>query len=526
MQKELDKTLGYNPNTLPRELNKYYLSASEQDITSMLQSLGLNSLEDIYSDLNDDCRLDNFTTEPCLDYLDNLKLQESIALENKPKTSFLGNTLPQYKIPEVVSKVCGIRGLTTAYTPYQPERSQGTLMTLWIYQSLLSTLTGFEAINASMYDRSTCLFEAINCAKRLQKKANKVLILDTIYPQDLEVVETLAKETELEIVIFKTDANTGLAKPSEIEKLLEVENHGYCALVFPQINRFGLLEDVHQLSDLSHQYNLQSIAIIDPMTIANQGLIPPIEFGEHGVHMIVGEGQHLALAANFGGPGLGIFGIRFNDKNKNAIRSTAGRYVGHAHDEDGNPCKLLVLSTREQHIKKDKATSNICSNQSFVATIAGVGILARGVDGLEKACLQSRNHAKKAFEFLSSLDGIKAAFLSPFYNEFVLEIDADLKSLMQQAREEGLQIGSDLSTALPHLKNALKLAFTDLQSEQDLEKLLNFFSKQFSNSQANQALDIPANLLRQTPVGLPNMKEEDILDYYIQLGHQNVSPDD
>lgn len=526
MQEQIDKTLGYNPDSLPRELNKYYQSASQQDIDDMLKTLQLDSLDHIFADINNDCRLTNFTTEPCLDYMDNKKLQEEIALENNVMTSFLGNTLPHYRIPEVVSKICGIRGLTTAYTPYQPERSQGTLMTLWIYQSLLATLTGFEAINASMYDRSTCLYEAINCAKRLQKKSNKVLIVDTIYLQDLEVVETLAKETGLEIEVINSNKSTGLINPSEVEKLLQVENHGYCAIVFPQINRFGLLEDVHALSDLSHQYKLQSIAIIDPMTIANEGLVPPAEFGENGAHMIVGEGQHLALAANFGGPGLGIFGIRFNESNKNAIRSTAGRYVGHAYDESGKPCKLLVLSTREQHIKKDKATSNICSNQSFVASIAGAGILARGESGLQKACNTSKGNAQKAFSFLTSLDGITAAFTSPFFNEFVLELDCDLNKLISHARAERLQIGSNISADLPQFKSALKLAFTDLQTDEHLSQLFEFFSKHFQKGAQSQSNTIPENLLRQDKVGLPNFTEDKILKYYTELGQQNVSPDD
>ncbi|PCJ21094.1 MAG: glycine dehydrogenase [Candidatus Cloacimonadota bacterium] len=526
MQNELDKSLGYNPDSLPRELTKYYISASKQDISEMLKTLNLKSLEDIYSDINDNCRLDNFSTETYLDYSDNLKLQEDIANENKPKTSFLGNTLAQYKIPELVAKVCGIRGLTTAYTPYQPERSQGTLMTLWLYQSLLAQLTGFEAINASMYDRSTCLFEAINCAKRLQKKSNKILILDTIYQEDLEVVQTLGKETDLKIIIFKCDLKNGVANTKEIETLLQNEDHGFCGIVFSQINRFGLLEDVHTLTNLSHQYKLQSIAIIDPMTIASEGLIPPSQFGENGAHMIVGEGQHLALAANYGGPGLGIFGIRFNDKNKNAIRSTAGRYVGDAFDEDNNPCKLLVLSTREQHIKKDKATSNICSNQSFIATMAGAGILARGEKGMKQACLTSKNNALKAFEFLTSLEGITSAFSNPFYNEFILELDIDLNKLIDLGREANLQIGINLSNDLPHLKSALKLSFTDLQSDLDLDKLLNFFSKHFSSKEKSCLVQIPKNLLRQGQVGLPNMNKDDILKYYIQLGQQNVSPDD
>lgn len=523
--------LNYDPTKINRELTKYYICADEKDQNAMLASLGLKNLSDLYSHIPNDVKFDQapFVTEE-LSYNDLIQHMKSISEMNKIKTSFIGDGLKNYKETEIVPFICSLRNLTTAYTPYQPERSQGTLQTLWVYSSALSMLTGFEAINASFYDRSTCMFEAINTATRLVKNSNTALVCESIFPKDIEVLKTHAIETNVNIITIPVDKKTGLTDIDELKKLLAHHGSNVACIVYPQVNNFGNLEDVHVLTDIAYEHKVQSIAVIDPMLIATEGLIPPVHYGsqKQGAHMIVGEGQHLAIAPNFGGPGLGIFGIRFNEQNKNDIRSTAGRFVGKAKDADGKDCLCMVLSTREQHIRREKATSNICSNQSFVASIAGASILARGETGMKESHLIARDYALQMSQTLTQYKGIKLAFDStPFYNEFVLELPIRVDELLKKASQANLQLGIDVSHRINDGRNLLLMSFFDIHTDEDLEKLENFFRQEFEYVENDDFVpEIPETFLRTTPVGLPDYTLDELKTFYQKLNDINVSPDD
>lgn len=527
------ENLPYNPNELERELTPYYISASENEIKEMMETIGIKDLKDLYSHIPSEILMDKGPAElgKHLDYEELVAHVEDLSFKNNIKTSFIGDGLQQYKVPSVVPFVCDIRGLTTAYTPYQPERSQGTLWTLWMYSSTLSMLTGFEAINASFYDRSTCLFEACNTATRIKRKTNKVIISEGIYPGDLEVLKTLAKETNLELITLPVDKETGLTDIDEAKALIEKEKEGLSALAFCQVNNLGLVEDVNALTDLCTETQIQSIAIIDPMLLATEGLLPPVEYGSNsqGADMIVGEGQHLAIGPNWGGPGLGIFGIRYNDKNKTAIRSTAGRYIGKGKDGEGKTSLSIVLSTREQHIRREKATSNICSNQSFLASAAGAGILGRGESGMTESMMAGRELASQAFIELSKYKELNPTFEhSPFFNEIVFTFTGNLKELINKASESGIHIGVDISERSGK-EGQLKLSFSDLQNDDDLEKLFNFLDDNLTHTETEEEFDmpeIPGDLLRDGTVGLPNFTEDEVKSFYTELGNMNVSPDD
>lgn len=523
--------LDFDPKKLPRELKEFYISASEEEIQSMMATLKVKDFADLYSHIDKSMHFEKAPTVcEALDYNDLIAHMEDLSKKNKVKTSFIGDGLKNYKVQDIVPYVCNLRGLTTAYTPYQPERSQGTLHTLWVYSSTLSMLTGFEAINASFYDRSTTMFEAINTAVRLVKNSNVALVADTMYPQDIEVLKTLSLETGLQIVTIPTDKKTGLIDTQKAEELLLTYKGKVACMVYPQVNNFGNLEDVHTLTDLCTRENIQSIAVIDPMLVATDGLIPPTEYGSNsqGANMLVGEGQHLAIAPNFGGPGLGIFGIRFNDKNKNDIRQTAGRFVGKAQDVDGKDSLCMVLSTREQHIRREKATSNICSNQSFVATIAGASILNRGEEGMKESHLIARDYAVQMAQTLTQFKGVKLAFpFTPFYNEFTLEIPVTAKSLIEKARTQGLHLGVDVTTRINDGRNLLLLSFFDVHSDEHLDQLETFFQDQFEYLENDDDLpEIPENFKRSTAVNLPNYSLEEIKNFYTHLANLNVSPDD
>ena len=519
--------LNYQPENLERELKPFYIGADEKDIKLMLADLGLSSLDELYSHIADDVKMKSLPLGAHLSYQELIAHVNDIAKKNNNKISFLGDGLPQYKVTEVVGPISNIRGLTTAYTPYQPERSQGTLQTLWIYQSLLSQLTGFEAINASLYERSTCLYEAMNCALRLVKNTNTIVVAGNLYPGDIEVLETLRLETEMKIVYAPIDASTGKLNHQQIEKLLS-ETTGVAALVYSQVNNLGIIEDVDALTNLAHSHNVKAIAIVDPMLIGKGGLKAPVSFGEKGADMVVAEGQHLAIGPNFGGPGLGIFGIRYNDADKNSIRSTAGRFVGKAVDSKGRECKALILSTREQHIRREKATSNICSNQSFIASAAGASLLARGDEGFEATLNTARMMAEKALTLMTSYEGFSLKFKAPFFNEFSLTVPMKSSELIKLATQNGIHIGVNITARHSDIKDEMILmSFSDIHTEDDLAALEKFMDKNFKKTKAGEiAPEIPVSELRKDAPQIPQIPVKEIISYYETLGKQNLSPDD
>ncbi len=525
----MSSQLPYNPTELERELRPFYLGTNEADIKAMLETIGVNKLEDLFAHLPPEVLFKSPSTmSEGLSYTELVQHVEEVANKNRPTTSFIGDGLQSFKVPDIVPYVCNIRGLTTAYTPYQPERSQGTLHTLWIYSQTIGMLTGFEGINASLYERSTCLFEAINTAKRMTKKKHTFLISEGIYPGDKEVLHTLEKETDLNLTALKLNQSTGLLDPKAVEEMILAHKDDLSAIIIPQVNTFGLLEDVHALTDLAHQYGVLVIAIINPLFNGQEGLVPPNQFGEKGADIIVGEGQPICLGPNFGGPGLGIFGVRYNAENKLGIRSTAGRYVGKGQDEKGNECLSMVLSTREQHIRREKATSNICSNQSFVATIAGAALLQKGDQGIGELNKKIRHHAQEMAKTLCQFDGIELAFpQAQFYNEITLEINKDVNQLIEMAREEGIHLGVNPSCRISGDRQLLKLSFSDLQERKDLDQLTKFFQRHFTLNPSHwEKRSIDPRFLRQDIVGIPQFSLEQLKSFYSELGGLNVSPDD
>ena len=515
-------------SVLSRELQRHYISATEEDLASMLRSVGMHSLDDLYAHIPPEYFFEAPPNLPGEVSYETLQAKlTAIAAKNAPRESFIGDGLPDFAVHPIVPFVSAIRNLSTAYTPYQAERSQGTLVSHWIYQCLLSMLTGFEAINASLYDRATALYEAICVALRLKRGADSILLPKALYPGDLEVLETMAADTGIELKVLPLNPATGRIDGDGLQAEAARLGSRLAAIVFAQTNTLGILEEVDALADLTRRAGALSIAVIDPMLLATKALKPPTEFGEGGADIIVGEGQHLAIGPNFGGPGLGVFGIRFNENTKRAVRASPGRYVGRAVDLQGRPCYVPVLSTREQHIRKEKATSNICSNQAFLATLAGAAILARGERGMEEACRKANSQAMSAARRLCALPGVELAFPeAPFFNEFVLRLPLPAKEAIERARGDGLHIGVDVSDRIAGGNGALlKLSFSD--KERDLAKLTaSLESIVGAGSEAGAVPEIPHRLRRATPPGLPQIPLEQIRDYYERLGRLNVSPDD
>lgn len=511
-----------------REKARHYIPASEHDIQEMLETVGKERFDDLFDHINADVRFAEAPALPEELEYEPLKARLSeIASKNRIGPSFLGDGVPDLAPSPVIGPICDIRNLTTAYTPYQPELSQGTLLAHWIYQCSMAKLTGFEAVNASLYDRSTAIYEGICAAIRMSRGKSAAIVPETLYPGDLEVLATLSEGTEIEIIQVPADASTGLIDRAALEEAVSESIDRLAAIVFPQVNTFGLLEEVDKLTSFAAEHGLKSIAVIDPLLLAPGGLKAPADFGEKGVDIIVGEAHHLALAPNFGGPGLGLFGVRFSSKDRNGVRAAPGRFIGKARDCSGRECRVGVLSTREQHIRKDKATSNICSNQAFVATLVGAALLERGDSGLGTILSELRSKLEAAAEALTRFEGVQLAFPdSSSYHELTLELNQPVAALFDAARGAGLLAGADVTGRISGGRHLLKLSFSN--REQPLEALTAVFETVFGSPQGDslQLAEPPAHLLRESAPGLPNYEASVVIDYYKQLGHLNVSPDD
>lgn len=514
-----------------REENRHYVGSSEKEMQQMLQSIRLSELKDLFDNIPDaalmpevDMSLPSEASSEAV-----LSALEAIAAKNNSGVSFIGDGLPVYRTQPIVETVCQINNLATAYTPYQPERSQGTLMSHWIYQCLMSALTGFEAINTSLYDRSTAIYEGICYALRMKPEAKKVVLSAGLYSQDIEVVRTLAAETGVEFEILPISNYTGVMNPESLFDLLERQEGKIAAFVFPQVNHLGLLENVNRLTDIASDFNVCSIAVVDPMLLATGALKQPSAFGAKGADVVVGEGQHLAIGPNFGGPGLGVFGVRYNEEHRNEVRNTPGRFVGKAKDIDGNDCYTMVLSTREQHIRKEKATSNICSNQAFLATLAGAAILGRGEFGMSSACMAGKDKAYHLAKRLAAIEGITLPFpQTAFFNEFVVMLPESSKKAIKKALKHGLHIGVDVSDRIVGCEDKLlKISLTDVQTDADCEKLMQFFVENYGQETKSVYVPmIPPSYMRFGRVGIPQLSTEHIKDYYTRLGYLNMSPKD
>ena len=517
-----------NPVPQHREKARHYIPASDSDVREMLATVGKPDLASLYDHIPEEAR---FATAPELpDELEPEQLRDrlqAIADQNRVGLSFLGDGLPDFEPSPVVAPICAIRNLTTAYTPYQPELSQGTLLAHWIYQCSMARLTGFEAVNASLYDRPTSIFEGICAAMRMKRGSSVAIIPETLYPGDIEVLETLSAGTDTELRKVAADPATGRIDLNALEAAISEAGSRLAALVFPQVNTFGLLEEVDLLTDRAAELGVKSVAVIDPLLLAPGGLKPPSEYGASGVDIIVGEAHHLALAPNFGGPGLGLFGVRFSEKNRAGVRAAPGRFIGKAQDSAGRECRVGVLSTREQHIRKDKATSNICSNQAFIATIIGASLLERGDDGMAALLDEVRAKVSEAARELTRFNGVELAFPnSATYHELTLAVDGSVAELLAEGRDSELLLGADVSERIAGGRQLLKLSFSN--RKQPLAPVLELFERHFGPPQGEslELLQPEMEQLRDQSPGLPAFPADEVIRYYQQLGELNVSPDD
>ncbi|MDD5081807.1 MAG: aminomethyl-transferring glycine dehydrogenase subunit GcvPA [Dehalococcoidales bacterium] len=429
-----------------------YLPNTNADRAVMLQKIGASSPEELFQDIPVRFRQTNFRLPPPLSELELIKELRQLSNLNAnldDYVCFLGAGFYRHFIPSVVHHITGRSEFYTAYTPYQAEISQGTLQAMYEYQSLVCQLTGMEVSNTGMYDGSTAAAEAALMACRFTHK-DKIAVVPTINPRYHRVIETYASGHDL--ALDKTELDSADLSPD------------YACLVVQQPNFWGHFEDVRSYAQRAHEVGALLLVIVDPISL---GMFRPP--GEYGADIVVSEGQALGNPTSFGGPGLGIFTCR-----QEYLRQMPGRIVGKTVDVAGKPGYVLTLSTREQHIRRERATSNICTSEALVALAATVYIAALGKSGLRHIAELCYHKAHYAAQAISSLRGYSLVFPEPFFKEFVVRCPVPPHQINEALFQKRIIGGLDVSHLID---NGLLLCVTEVNTKQDIDRLVDVLRK-------------------------------------------------
>jgi glycine dehydrogenase subunit 1 len=443
-----------------------YFSLTDHDREEMLRVIGVPSLDALFADipekLRSKAREEFEKLGGPLSELETRRLLSTLAARNtnlETAACFLGAGSYDHYIPAVVPAIASRGECATAYTPYQAEVSLGTLQVIYEFQTLLCQLTAMEMANASLYDGATALAEAIIMAQAAAKR-NRVLLPRAVSPFYRKVCQAYTQGLPLELdEIEYCDGTTSLAA---IEEKL---GDDVAAVVVQHPNFFGSLEDVKRIGEAAHAKGALLIVVFNPISLGV--LSPP---GELGADIAVAEGQPLGIAPQFGGPGVGLFCC----KQKYA-RLAPGRLVGMTEDEKGNPGFTLTLQTREQHIRREKATSNICSNQALCALMATVDLSAMGPRGLKDAATQSHHKAHYLAQQLST-HGLTPVFNAPFFHEFAVRTSRPIAEINAALQEKNLIGGFDLGREYSDLENVMLLCCTEKRTKDEMDLLMETLS--------------------------------------------------
>jgi glycine dehydrogenase subunit 1 len=440
-----------------------YIPQTVSDVQQMLQAIGAKGVEDLFQAIPEPYRLKGpLKLPPPLsepDLLRHLRSFQSPVFSDSPWTLFLGAGAYQHFIPAVVSALISRSEFYTAYTPYQPEISQGTLQAIFEYQTLMCQLTGMDVSNASMYDGASSLAEAVLMAQRITKR-KKILLSQAIHPEYRRVIETY-NDTDQQIVLIPYDRKTGRTDAKALSDLLDGEVGG---VVLQNPNFFGVIEDLSPIADKIHSLGAMLVAGFSE-AVAYGIIAPP---GAQGVDIVAGEGQSLGIPVSFGGPYLGVFTTK-----EKFVRQMPGRLVGETVDLEGKRGFVLTLATREQHIRREKATSNICTNEGLCALMATVFLSSLGKEGMRELALMNLSKAEYAKKLASRIPGSKLTFSSPTFNEFVLEIPGDPEKVLGALKRERIVGGLPLAKYYPELDHHLLVTVTEMITKEEIDRWAN-----------------------------------------------------
>jgi glycine dehydrogenase subunit 1 len=425
----------------------------------MLAEIGLSSVEELFRSIPKDVQLGRVldVTAPLAES-EVLGAMDAMAARNTAATkpSFLGAGVYSHYSPTVVDHLIQRSEFFTSYTPYQPEISQGTLQYIFEFQTLVCQLTGMEVANASMYDGSTAMAEAYLMAQRVTRR-NKIAVAASVHPEYREVARTYTQHGDAEIVTAAFDEASGQLGDIELDDKT-------AALVVQSPNFFGCIEDLAVLSEKAHAAGALFIVVVTEAI--SFGLLKSP--GSCGADIVVGEGQSWGVPMSFGGPHVGIFATQ-----EKFIRQMPGRLCGIAYDKNGNRGFVLTLSTREQHIRREKATSNICTNQGLIALAATIYMETMGRQGLQEVAMQNAQKAAYAKQKIAGIEGFDVAFGAPTFNEFVVRGKRPATEVLERLRNtNGLVGGLALSKYYQGLGNDILVCVTETNTREQIDALV------------------------------------------------------
>jgi glycine dehydrogenase subunit 1 len=445
-----------------------YIPISPKERDAMLETIGVKSLDGLFDAIPAKHRFPKLDLPPALTEMEALQQLTDVSNANEnvrgDLISFLGAGMYNHYIPSVVDHMLRRGEFYTAYTPYQPEISQGTLQGIFEYQSLMSALTGMDVSNASHYDGATATAEAVNLAfAQFRGKRRKVVVSPSVHPQYRAVIRTYAQG--MDITLEGNNENADLnTQPDELAALVDDST---CLLIVQYPDFFGRVHDYTKLIDAAHAKGALVCVVANPTALAL--FKTP---GAMGADIVVGDGQPLGIPMWYGGPSVGFFTTR-----KQYVHKMAGRLVGETVDNKGQRAYVLTLTAREQHIKRERATSNICTNQGLIALGTAVYLSVMGKSGLRQVanlCYQKAHYAAKE---LSKIDGMGLCFSEPFFHEFALCVGRPAAEVNEHLLEHGIIGGYDLGQDYPALKDHLLIAVTEMNSKEDIDLFVEVMSE-------------------------------------------------
>jgi glycine dehydrogenase subunit 1 len=440
-----------------------YIPNSPEERENMLADIGLTSAADLFRSIPEDIQLNRplKITDPLAES-EVIDAMERMAAKNtaETKSSFLGAGVYSHFSPTVVDHLIQRSEFFTSYTPYQPEISQGTLQYIFEFQTLICQLTGMEVANASMYDGSTAMAEAYLMAQRVTRR-DKIVVATSVHPEYREVARTYTQHGLAEIVSVSFDEETG--RLTDLSAL----DDKTAALVVQSPNFFGCIEDLKALADAAHAVGALLVVVVTEGI--SFGLLKSP--GACGADIVVGEGQSFGIPMSFGGPHVGLFATQ-----EKYVRQMPGRLCGVAYDKNGNRGFVLTLSTREQHIRREKATSNICTNQGLIALAATIYMETMGKKGLQEVAVQNAQKAAYAAKQIAAIAAFSVPFSAPSFNEFVVRGPRPATEVLAGLREKGIIGGLPLSKYYSGRENEFSVCVTEVNSREKIDALVTTLS--------------------------------------------------
>lgn len=445
-----------------------FIPHTRDDIKNMLNAIGVNEIDDLFDEIPDELKIPELKHVPAqMNEMEVSRFIKQKARTNNMLQCFAGAGAYEHHIPAAIWQLATRGEFYTAYTPYQAEVSQGSLQVIYEYQSMMAKLTGMEVSNASMYDGASALAEAALMAVRANRKSKSktILVPKTVNPVYREVLYNIVHNQGIKIITMDYDEKTG--KVTE-EHLAQYNDDDITALVIPQPNYFGVFEDVDTLTDWAHAKNTFAIAVVNPTSLAL--LKAPGNWGEHGVDICIGEGQPFGVPLSSGGPYFGFMTTR-----QKYIRNMPGRIVGQTTDLEDKRGFTLAFQAREQHIRRAKATSNICTNQGLMVTAATIYMALLGENGLKQvasSCISNAAYLKQQL----TQTGIKLLFDLPGFHEVVIQIDKPASEVIDKLAQDDIIAGVDISKHYPELGHVISICVTETKTKADIDAYVKALS--------------------------------------------------